>query len=144
VIILDTTILTYASGGEHHLRPACRELIDLVRDGAVSASTTIEVIQEFAHVRARRHGRVEAATRSRELLVSLAPLTQTDTADHLEGLRIFEQTEQLGSFDCLLAALARRRGWALASADRAFSSVEGLRHLNPAAEGFADAVHGAG
>jgi predicted nucleic acid-binding protein len=35
-------------------------------------------------------------------------------------------SEGLGPFDAVLAATARRRGRALASADRSFGTVEGL------------------
>jgi predicted nucleic acid-binding protein len=54
VIVLDTTVLVCAKGSEHAYRDPCRELIAAVADGRLQASTTAEVIQEFAHVRARR------------------------------------------------------------------------------------------
>jgi predicted nucleic acid-binding protein len=66
VIVLDTTVLVYAVGAEHPLRAPSRGLVELVRDGSVLATTTLEVIQEFAHARARRRPRADAAARARE------------------------------------------------------------------------------
>jgi hypothetical protein len=40
--------------GRRRLRAPCTSLIGLVIDGVILASTTIEVIQKFLHVRARR------------------------------------------------------------------------------------------
>ena len=54
----------------------------------------------------------------------------------MEGLELFETSERLGAFDAVLAASARRQGWALASADVAFEAVQGLRYLNPASPTF--------
>ena len=54
MIVLDTTVLVYAKGIDHPLRQPCRKLIDLIADGRIEATTTVEVIQEFVHVRARR------------------------------------------------------------------------------------------
>ena len=38
----------------------------------------------------------------------------------------------------LLAAVALRRRWALASADQSFGGVDGLRHLDPSSSTFRD------
>ena len=61
MIVLDTTILVYAVGAEHPLRAPCRAVLESVRDDLVQAGTTVDVIQEFAHVRSRRRSRPEAA-----------------------------------------------------------------------------------
>lgn len=45
MILLDTTILVYAVGTDHHLREPCRQLLEGVRDGRLRACTTVEVIQ---------------------------------------------------------------------------------------------------
>ncbi len=144
MIILDTTILVYAVGTDHPLRAPCRELIELVRDGAVRATTTIEVIQEFTHVRSRRRSREEAALLAREYGRGLAPLVLLEPDDLFDGLELFEVTDELGPFDAVLAATARRRGSGLASADRSFGRVTGLRHLDPGSPGFLDHARAAG
>jgi uncharacterized protein len=132
VIVLDTTILVYAKGADHPLRDPCRELLRAIERGSVVATTTAEAIQEFAHVRARRRDREDAAELARAYVDVLAPLLVIEE-DHLrEGLRLFERHPELGSFDAVLAAAAIAMGAeALVSADQAFSVVEGLLHVDP-------------
>lgn len=132
MILLDTTILVYAVGAEHSLRQPCRSLLEWVRDGTVRATTTIEVVQEFAHVRSRRRPRPEASARARDYARGLSPLVRPEEADLFAGLEIWEAVSELGPFDAVLAATALSRGWALASADRSFGQVPGLLHLDPA------------
>jgi predicted nucleic acid-binding protein len=138
VIVLDTTVLVYALGADHPLRGPVRALLEAAHDEVVRLTTTVEVIQEFAHVVARRRGRKEAVVRAKDYLVGLSPLAQPEEGDLLEGLGIFGRLDSLGSFDSVLAAMALRRNWALASADRAFSRVEGLLHLDPSSSRFVE------
>jgi hypothetical protein len=42
-------------------RRRCRGLVDAIRQGEVIATTTVEAIREFTHVRARRRDRSDAA-----------------------------------------------------------------------------------
>ncbi|MGH9090535.1 MAG: type II toxin-antitoxin system VapC family toxin [Acidimicrobiales bacterium] len=144
MIVLDTTILVYAVGTEHPLRDPARALVASVRDGDLRATTTVEVVQEFAHVRARRRTRADAAARAVEYATGLSPLVQPDQEDLLEGLGLFRDAVHLGPFDAVLAATARRRGWALASADRSFGEVGGLVHLDPSSVSFLDQALAAG
>ena len=53
MIVLDTTALVYAVGGEHPMREPSRRLVEAIAAGRIEATTTVEVIQEFVHVRAR-------------------------------------------------------------------------------------------
>lgn len=144
MILLDTTILVYAVGGDHPLRAPSRDLMAFVRDGVVRASTTVEVIQEFAHVRSRRRSRGEAGQRASEYALGFSPLVRPDEEDLLAGLELFQGSKDLGPFDAVLAATAVHHGWALASADRAFSRVERLIYLDPSMDAFLDEVRAAG
>lgn len=132
MIVLDTTVLVYAKGAEHPLRGPCRLLIEAVEDGRLVATSTIEVIQEFAHVRARRRDRTDAADLARDYAALLAPLLVVEEGHLHEGLGLFEQQPNLGSFDAVLAAAARSiQATALVSADTAFGSVPRLTHVVP-------------
>jgi hypothetical protein len=104
--------------------------------GGIRATTTAEVIQEFAHVRASRRSRVEAAQLARQYITGLGPLIEFEPADLFDGLDLFENSTSLGSFDAVLAAVARRRGWAIASADVEFGRIDGLLYHNPATTTF--------
>jgi predicted nucleic acid-binding protein len=144
LILLDTTVLVYAVGREHALRAPCRRVLELGREGILRATTTVEVVQEFTHVRARRGPRPEAAALARAYAEALGPLIRPEADDLLEGLALFEDVGALDAFDAVLAATARRRGWSLASAHRAFARIEGLSYLNPGSATFLDAVLAAG
>jgi predicted nucleic acid-binding protein len=133
LILLDTTVLVYAVGGDHPLREPCRRIIKEVGAGTTAATTTVEVIQEFAHVRARRRGRAAASALSRQFIDLLSPLVQPEESDLIRGLDMFERHDALGSFDAILAAIVLGRDHlsGLMSADRAFSAIPGLIHLDP-------------
>jgi uncharacterized protein len=131
VIILDTTVLVYAVGDEHPLREPCRRLLAAHASATIEATTTIEVLQEFAHIRARRRTREDAAALTRSYAAALEPIVTT-LADLDAGLSLFEAHPELGAFDAVLAAVAVGRGAdALVSADRAFASVPNLRWVDP-------------
>ena len=44
MIVLDTTVLVYATGAEHPLRAPCRRVVTAVGDGRLAATTTAEAI----------------------------------------------------------------------------------------------------
>ncbi len=138
MIVLDTTVLVYALGRDHALRDPCRTLIEAISDGRLDATTTPEVIQEFAHVRARRTDRRDAAQTATDYAELLDPLVTVQRQHLLAGVTLFERHDALGAFDAVLCAVALESGAeALVSADRAFAAVPGLRHVTPDAEGVA-------
>jgi hypothetical protein len=130
VILLDTSVLVYAVGEEHPLRDPSRRVLQAVADGGLRATTTVEVIQEFAHVRAQRRPRADAATLGRQIAELLGPLVSVTDADLQKALQLFQRHERLGAFDSLLAAAALRLdASALISGDVAFGKVTGLRFV---------------
>lgn len=136
MILLDTTVLVYALGLDHPYREPCRELIEAVATGNVSATTTVEAIQEFVHVRARRRDRTEAAELGRDYASLLSPLVQPNGDDLRDGLTLFERGPVIGAFDAVLAATSINAGMqALVSADTAFAELPACRHVLPDAEG---------
>ena len=104
MILLDTSVLVYAVGSDHPLQSPCRALIAAIGDGRVSATTTVEVLQEFAHVRARRRGRQDAAELTERFADLLAPLVPVEAEDLERGMEVFRRHESLGAFDAVLAA----------------------------------------
>jgi uncharacterized protein len=138
VIVLDTTVLVYAVGDDHGLRKPARTIVEAVESGAVQATTSVEAIQEFVHVRARRRDRADAAALGRAYVTLLSPLLQPAEEDLVAGLRLFERQEALGTFDAVLAAAAiAARAEALISADRSFDAVRGLRWVDLSGDGVA-------
>lgn len=138
MIVLDTTVLVYAKGADHPLREPCRDLIVAIAAGAVQATTSVEAIQEFVHVRARRRDRTDAASLGRDYSSLLSPLLEVDGASLSSGLGLFERVGGVGAFDAVLAAAAMAAGAAaLVSADVGFGEVPGLTHVVPDAAGVA-------
>lgn len=119
MILPDTTVLVDAVGSDHPLRDPAATLVRAIGRGEASGTTSVEVIQEFAHVRARRRGREDAATLAHEMVTLLSPLTTVTAADLTAGLRRFRTATALGCFGAVLAATARRTGARLVTADRA-------------------------
>lgn len=137
MILLDTTVLVYAVGSDHELREPCRRLVAAIAASEIEAGTTVEVIQEFAHVRARRRGRADAAALAQEFAELLSPLADVSAAALRTGLRLFADGDRLGAFDAVLAAVASTEVvTALVSADRAFATVPGIQHVFPDAAGI--------
>jgi len=144
VIVLDTTVLVYAKGAEHPLRDPCRKLIDAIAQGTLEATSTVEVIQEFVHVRAQRRERADAVALGRDYTDLLTPLVTVDEERLRRGLALFEHNERLGAFDAVLAATAIDiNASALVSADAAFADVPDLHHVVPDDEGVEELLGGA-
>ncbi len=73
MIVLGTTVIACAVGEEHPLRDPCRRILAAHADGRIDATTTVEVIQELVHVRARRRDRADAAALGRRVGPREAP-----------------------------------------------------------------------
>jgi len=126
VILLDTTVLVYAVGDEHPLRLPARWLLSAHGSRDIEATTTVEVLQEFLHVRSRRRPRSDAASLVREF-VDAFDVIRTSPADLVAGADLFSRQGGLGAFDAVLAAVALgNRANALVSADRAFAAIDDL------------------
>lgn len=132
MIVLDTNVLVYAVGTEHPLRSRCRRLLAAQRTGRIELATTLSVLDEFVHVRSRRRPRTDAVSLARLFSETLTILDATvEDFDH--GLELFQAHRRLGSVDSGLAAVAMGcDAEALVSADRAFTEIRGLRHVDPA------------
>jgi hypothetical protein len=132
MILLDTTVLVYAKGADHPFRDPCRKLIDAIAQGEIEATTTVEVLQEFVHVRAKRRTRFDAVALGGDYADLLAPLLTVEDQHLRRGLSLFEHHEGLGAFDAVLAATALDSDAnALVSADTAFSYVSNLPYVVP-------------
>jgi predicted nucleic acid-binding protein len=137
VILVDTTILVYAVVTEHRERQPSRRLIEAIGAGRVAATTTIEVIQEFVHVYARRRARTAAVELARRYVTLLTPLLVVGERELDDGLELFASQAELGAIDAVLAATALSYGAdALVSADQSFASVPGLAHVAPGSDAF--------
>jgi hypothetical protein len=127
VIFLDTNVLIYALGDEHPAREPARRMMAAVAEGRIPGTTTVDVIQEFAHVYSRRRSRSESVANALSYATVLAPLAVAQDKELEHGLRLFARYKGLGAADAVLAATALANdARAIVSADRAFGNVEDL------------------
>ena len=130
MIVVDTTVLVYAVGGEHPLREPCARLIEAIGRGIAAATTTVEVVQEFVNARSRRRSRKDAVILGRDFAALLSPLLVVDRPELERGLSLFERHDGLRSFDAVLAAAALEVGAeALVSSDAGFRDVPRLPYV---------------
>lgn len=95
------------------------------------------MIQEFAHVRARRRNREDAVRLSNAYRTLFSPLLIVEEADLHAGLGLFQRHAELGSSDAVLAAAVLSiEATAFVSADSAFGAVEHLPHVLPDTAGI--------
>lgn len=127
-LLLDTTVLSYATGGgDHPLAGPARAVIRSAIMHPGSATTTPEVLQEYLHVRAHRRGRPEAARRVNDFAGLLSPLVLVEEVDLRLATDLFVEHDHIGAFDSVLAAVALRHDeLELVSADRGFASIAEL------------------
>ena len=107
-----------------HWLSRAKPFSEAIERGAVPATTTPEVIQEFVHARTRRHGRSDAVRIGRGYAELLSPLLMAGRTALERGLTLFERISKLGAFDAVLAATAlEAEADGLVSADAAFAEV---------------------
>jgi predicted nucleic acid-binding protein len=132
-IFLDSNIFLYAIGTEHPEKQPCRKLLELVAGGKLEAVTNSEVLQEILYVRLRRGDRSEALAavrNARDMMEAILPVTGEDV---LAACDLLGRHPALDSRDAVHAAVAmRNRISTIASVDRDFDAIPGLRRLTPA------------
>jgi predicted nucleic acid-binding protein len=105
-LLLDTTVLAYATGDVGHpLAAPARTLIAQISDEQLAATTTPEVLQEYLHVRSRRRTRGDARELVHAFASLLAPLRTIDEATVRRAADEFVDRPAIGAFDAVLVAL---------------------------------------
>lgn len=130
--LFDTSIFLYAVGADHPYRGPCRHLVELASEGRILGEASVELIQEYVHVRARRTGQKELAAQEGEDVARLCALHELTELDLHLALTLFRTVPSLQLRDAIHAATAINRGIELIlSTDRGFDDVQGLQRLDP-------------
>jgi predicted nucleic acid-binding protein len=130
--LYDTAVFLYARGADHPYRGACRRLVELAGEGRLVGEASVELVQEYAHVRLRRgadRGAVAAEARAVAAVCRLHPFDGDvlDLAVHL-----LVATDALGGRDAVHAATAlHHRIGVIVSPDRVFDRVDALQRIDP-------------
>lgn len=130
----------YTVGSDESLAKLGRRLTEAVASGRIQATTSVGVIEEFAHVAARRRGRTDAVGLARQFTRLLQPLRIEEPEDLDQGLALFERHARLRSFDALLAAVAIRHGDTIVSPDTGFADVPALQYTELTSEALDDLI----
>ncbi len=128
-VFVDTAILMYAGGAPHPLRGPCRTLLEDVAAGEIRGVTSVEVIQELLH----RFGATSTIGRrmARSTLDLFAPVLPVTHAVMARVLGLAGRYEHLSARDLVHVATCREEDIpAIASPDRGFEDVEGLRRID--------------
>lgn len=131
--LYDTAIFVYAVGDEHPYRDPCRRIVAAARDGVVAGEASVELVQELAHVLARRGGDRARALALAAAAAQLARLHEFAPSDLPLVMSLLADHPALDARDAVFAATALNRGVDLIlSPDRAYDDVPGLRRIDPA------------
>lgn len=131
--LYDTLVFVYAVGRDHPYRDPCRRVVELASDGSLRGDGSVELVQEFAHIRYRRTGDRSGSTTDARRVAALCTLHAVELSDLRFALGLFETVDGLGPRDAVHAATALNRGIdAIVTADVAFDAVPGLERIDPA------------
>ncbi len=125
MIFLDSNVLVYAVGRDHHLQASAVDLVG-VADGH-PLRVTPRVLEEFVHVYARGgRTRTHAVELAGEWAASFGPVEHPSEEDVAMAFDLWAAHGALQVADALLAATAIRLEAQLISADRGYADVPGL------------------
>ncbi|MCU0225952.1 MAG: type II toxin-antitoxin system VapC family toxin [Acidobacteria bacterium] len=135
-VFLDSNVFLYAAGAGHPLRAPCQALLTRVGNGALAATTSVEVVQEVMHVAARR-GRRDAAAALADALLALFPgLLSVTPAVVSRACELFRGHTDLSVRDALHAATMLENGIdTIVTTDRHFDGLDRLRRIDPSRAG---------
>lgn len=134
--LFDTPVFVYALGGEHPYRAPCRAIMSKGEQGLIAGEASIELIHEFAYVRARRGIARAIAANDALDIGATSRLHPVDRADIERALNLWGEHERLDMRDAIFAAQALNRDIdAILSTDRGFDGIPGLQRIDPANAG---------
>jgi predicted nucleic acid-binding protein len=131
--LFDTGVFLYALGSEHDYREPCRAIVSAQGAGQLAGEASLELIHEFAYVRARRSVVRDHAAQSARDIAEMCPLHAVRPVDVMCALDLWCEHERLDMRDAIFAAQALNHGIdAILSTDRDFDDVPGLERVDPA------------
>lgn len=131
-VIVDSAIPLHAEGAGGPLRDPCRAVMEAIGAGRLEAHASVELIQEYSHVRRRRGTTVAALAERVELLRRALRLIAFEP-DHIpDVLRLLRANPQLEVRDAVHAAAAAAEGIdVIVTPDADFDGVENLHRVDP-------------
>ena len=129
-VFVDSNIPMYVAGGEHRNREPARRVLEQVRQGAVEACTSTEVLQEILY-RYSSPGRLDLAREVYDLFVDICPVVLSVTlADTDRARDLLCGTPGISARDAVHGAVMLNHDVeCIATFDSGFDGVPGVRRL---------------
>jgi len=132
MIFLDANIFLYAAGAAHSYRAPCLAVLRSVAAKKITATTSVEVVQEVVYVLDRRGQRTKAVELGREILRLFPDVLPITGAEAALACEILERYPALSSRDSLHVATMLCNGLdEILSVDPDFDSVREVRRILP-------------
>lgn len=129
---IDTNVVAYAVGEVSPFKQGCVRLLELAGEGALLPEASVELLQEFLHIRSRRTGDRAGAALATRWVADLVRLHPLERSDALRATELFAHHAGLDALDAMHAATCLNRQIpVIVSADRAFDAVADLQRLDP-------------
>jgi predicted nucleic acid-binding protein len=133
-LFIDSAVIMYAAGADHPLREPCRQILNAIADGRMSAVTSTEVIQEILHrhlsQRRPEIGRAQAQE-ALDLFAPVVPITHA-LMRRLPGLT--DRYPNLLARDLVHVATCVHEGITeIISPDKGFDQVAEVERIDPLA-----------
>jgi len=132
-VLIDTNIPMYAGGAPHPLREPCQTILLDIATGKLDAVTDAEVLQEilhrYIHIGARAQG-LKVFDHFRKIMAGrILPIRDADVA---QARWLADEHPTLTPRDLIhLAIMKQHELETIITADKGFSSVQGIRRLAP-------------
>lgn len=132
MVFVDTNIFLYSAGGPHPFRDLCQRFLRALDQDDRNATSSTEVVQEILHVVTRKQDRLAAVRAARMFMEAVPNLLPVTASDMRAAIEIYEGNPGITARDAIHVATMWNNGIdTIASADRHFDAVQGIRRLDP-------------
>jgi hypothetical protein len=129
---IDTNIFLYAVGEEHPLRKPCQDILRMIGDGALTATSNCEVVQELLYVLSRRGKLQEGIHLARSILAIFPDLLPVSVKEISLACDLLSKNPGLSVRDAVHAATMMTCGIrTIISSDRHFDSLPEIHRIDP-------------
>lgn len=131
-VLIDTSVPLHAEGGPGEPGDGCRRVMERIGVGSIEASASVELIQEYVHVKRRRGHPLESIETRVDLLSSLFRLLPFEVDHVAQMLDLLHDSPQLNTRDAIHAATAIGAGIEIiVSTDSDFDGIDALTRIDP-------------
>jgi len=129
---LDTSIIMYAVGKEHHYKESCVAIIEKIARQKLEVVTDSEVFQEILYRYSHIGQKEKGISVARDMLILIGNVIPVKREDVKLALEIFADSKGIKSRDAIHAAIMLNNGFnEILSTDRHFEKIKGIKRKDP-------------